>query len=259
MRTGFIFIDDAICIKKGCNEIAVRQFNWSVGTKFCLCPRHQKEAILAENAFAVFEKDEWNQDKIRERDEQLRRRVTRCGLPRSVVEVLQITPQKPDGKLNMTSSFKPVGELVLNFLKAFDQGVLVLSGANGIGKSVAAGWAAWSTRGRFVPRSEWAKLTTWDKDHAEMLEYIEHNGVLVLDEVLQKADYKEGPESMRVLNMIVCERHDNRRPTILTTRSDKESFFHALGNDILDRAREFQTSFGSGFHAVEGRSLRGRI
>ena len=73
------FIDDAKCIK--CDETAIRQFTWSIGTKFCLCPRHQFEAIETEKAFNVFDDDIFEEQKNKEATEKFNRRVIRCGLP----------------------------------------------------------------------------------------------------------------------------------------------------------------------------------
>ena len=249
------FIDDADCIK--CGDAAIRQFTWSVGTKFCLCPRHHAEAIEAEKAFDVFQNDVLNEDAFKQKSEKLRKRIARCGLPESVVEALDITAQSEGGELGDHTKPNQTLETVLRFMKCERRGVLVLSGPNGIGKSCAAALVAWRSRGRFIKRSEWSKLTTWDKDHDEMMEMIECPGVLVLDEVLQRSEGGDSAEAMRVINLITTERHDSRRGTIITSRSGKETFFHRLGNDILDRSREFQAVGGSGFVELNGRSFRG--
>lgn len=249
------FIDDAECIK--CGDTAIRQFRWSVGTKFCLCPRHHEEAVEAEKAFEVFQNDVFNEDAFKEQSEKLRRRIARCGLPESVVEALDIKPTNEGGELGDHTKPSETLSTVLRFLKCERRGVLILSGPNGIGKSCAAALVAWRSRGRFIKRSEWSKLTTWDKDHDEMMEMIECPGVLVLDEVLQRSEGGDSAEAMRVINLITTERHDARRGTIITSRSSKETFFNRLGNDILDRSREFQAVGGSGFVELMGRSFRG--
>mgnify|MGYP003628794047 CR=1 FL=1 len=249
------FIDNADCIK--CGDVAIRQFNWSVGTKFCLCPRHHGEAIEAERAFDEFKGDVFNEDAFRIEAEKLGKRIARCGLPSSVVEALGITTQDQAAQLGDHSDPSESVAAVLRFVKCDRRGVIVFSGPNGIGKSCAAALGAWRSRGRFVKRSEWSKLTTWDKDHGEMMEMIDSAGILVLDEVLQRSEGGDSAEAMRVINLITTERHDARRGTIITSRSSKEVFFKRLGNDILDRSREFEAVGGSGFVDLLGRSYRG--
>ena len=249
------FIDDAKCVK--CGEVAIRQFPWTVDTKFCLCPRHHVKAVETEKAFNVFEDDIFDEEKNKEEADKLRRRIVRCGMPQSVIEALGIEVKNQKGELGDPRNPNETLAAVLSFLRCDRRGVLVLSGPNGIGKSCAAALAAWRSRGRYVKRSEWSKMTTWEKDHDELMEMIQLPGVLVLDEVLQRSEGGDSAESMRVINMITSERHDGRRGTIITSRSSKEIFFHRLGNDILDRSRELQSVGGSGFITLTGRSYRG--
>jgi len=250
-----MFVDDARCIK--CDDVAIRQLSWTVNTPYCLCQSHHEEAVEVEKVFEQIDEG-WSTEKTdTEDDEKLTRRLVRVGLTTSIKNTLGINSKTPDGYLSLTSSFQHVGNAVTRYLDARPQGVLVLSGSNGTGKSTAAGFAAWRSKGRFVPRSEWIKLTTWEKDEADIHALVYQYGVLVLDEVLQSTSFGDSTETMRVLNIVCTERHDNHRATILTTRSTKEMFFDRLGNDILDRSREFASSGGSGFVEANGKSLRG--
>ena len=82
------------------------------------------------------------------------------------------------------------------------------------------------------------------------------HGTLVLDEVAQKGSSYESPESIKIVNMIACERHDAKRSTILTTRRTKREFFDIFENDVLDRTRAHEILCGSGFFNLKGKSLR---
>tara|TARA_R100001230_G_scaffold16721_1_gene7699 strand:+ start:12792 stop:13535 length:744 start_codon:yes stop_codon:yes gene_type:complete len=247
MKVDFMFIDDAPCIVEGCGQTAVRQLRWSVGTKFCLCPDHRDEEIRKEQVF-----DPFFEPKGYENEKKFKNRVLRSGLPEHLLGLLGVSARNMD-----PCGLKETDSLVhaRNLVKAHPQGVMVLSGHNGIGKSIAGAYAAWVSRGRFLRRSEWSSLTTWSKDIDELTELRDYPGVLVFDEVLQKSEARESPEVVKALNIVVCERHDIGKPTLLTTRASKGEFWRVFDNDIMDRSRQFEPK-GSGFIEIEGSSLR---
>ena len=246
MKMRETLVHDAQCVIDGCDAAAITQLNWSVGTKFCLCPHHHALAVERESVFDAFKPDQQ-----RAEDPRYRSRVLRSGIPIQTLDLLRISQDNPDGSPENTMSIRAVTKHN-NQLK---QGVMVLSGFNGIGKTTAGCYGAWISRGRFMRRSEWAKLTTWEKDADELLELRDYPGTLVLDEVGQSG---EAPESIKVVNIVACERADIGRSTLLLTRMTKGAFYNLFGNDILDRCRAYEKTAGSGFFEIQGSSLRGR-
>ena len=237
------------CIIDGCGVKSIKLIRGFENTPFCLCPEHHAEAVRKEKIFQVFE------DKRKDPQAMARweNRKKRSGVTVDAFDVLGISIDKPEPlPLNTTESMK----ICQLHEKASPQGVVILSGHNGIGKSIAAQWCAWKSRGRFLKRSEWCQLTTWEKDADEVYELINQHGTLVLDEVAQKGSSYESPESIKVVNMIACERHDAKRSTLLTTRRTKKEFFDIFENDLLDRSRAHELLCGSGYFHIKGQSLR---
>ena len=240
-----MFVDDAKCVIDGCSATAIRQLRWSVGTKFCLCPHHHAIAVDREKVFDAFTPEQ------KKDDPRFKSRVLRCGVPGEILNLLKITQDNYDGEPKNTTAIRAV----VKHHKELKQGPLVLSGFNGVGKTTAGAYVAWLSRGRFMRRSEWARLTTWEKDADELLELRDYPGSLVLDEVGQSG---EASETVKVVNIIACERADLGKSTVLLTRLDKGDFYHLFGNDILDRCRSYQKTAGSGFFTINESSLRGR-
>ena len=239
------FVDNAPCVSPNCDQTAIRQFKWSVGTKFCLCPKHSNEEIKKESYFDVFD-----QDKIDAKRKKISNKLLRSGIPEQMVGPLDILNDCIG--IQNTEAVNVAAEHV----KAENQGVLIFSGHNGVGKSFAGAFLAWRSRGRYLRKSDWSSLTTWSKDYDDIIEYRDTGGTLVFDEVLQNS--AESPETIKALNMIACERHDLGRSTLLITRADDNEFYRVFGNDMLDRARQHSKErfHGSGFISLKGRSRR---
>jgi len=240
-------VTKAPCVE--CGEESVDILRGFEGSKFCLCPSHKSAALQNERYFDAFKDDTIDSGD----SDRFKRRISRSGLTESIMDAIRLSNANQDPTLEKVTE---ASRVVDRFSKQTQQGVLILSGFNGVGKSVAAGWAAWVSRGRFLPRSEWGHLTTWDRDADEILELRECGGVLVLDEVLTRSEGGESKEAIKVVDLIACERHDRRRPTIITTRATKNEFYRVMNNDILDRSREFSLTGGSGFIETKGASLR---
>tara|TARA_R110002051_G_scaffold58024_1_gene107039 strand:+ start:8879 stop:9631 length:753 start_codon:yes stop_codon:yes gene_type:complete len=248
-RANFASLTHAACVVDGCGLKSIKILSGFEATDFCLCPAHHAEAVKKEKIFNVFE------DKTKDPQAVARfeNRKKRSGLSADAFDVLGISIDKPEPlPLNTTEAMK----ICQHHEKANPQGTLIISGFNGIGKSIAAQWCAWKSRGRFLKRSEWCQLTTWEKDSDEVFELMNQHGTLVLDEVAQKGSSYESPESIKIVNMIACERHDAKRSTILTTRRTKREFFDIFENDVLDRTRAHEILCGSGFFNLKGKSLR---
>jgi hypothetical protein len=240
-------ITRAPCVECGEESVDI-MIGWE-GSKFCLCPNHKSVAMQNEAYFDTFKDETQNSND----SDRFKRRMIRCGLTESIMDAIGLSSNNTDPDLDTRTD---AARRVKTFNSQLKQGVLVLSGFNGVGKSVAAGWASWKSRGRFMPRSEWGHLTTWERDADEILDLREGSGVLVFDEVLGRSEGGDSKEAMKVVDLIACERHDRRRATIITTRANKNEFYRAFNNDMLDRSREFSLVGGSGFIEVEGASLR---
>lgn len=248
-KAEFGCLTHAPCVVEGCGRKSIKILKGFEATKFCLCPEHHAEEVRKEKVFKVFEDKSKDPQAVARWDN----RKKRSGLTLDAFDVLGITIEKPEPLPLDTTEAMKIARL---HEKASPQGTLVLSGFNGVGKSIAAQWCAWASRGRFLKRSEWCQLTTWEKDADEVYELINQHGTLVLDEVAQKGSSYESPESIKVVNMIATERHDAKRSTILTTRCTKREFHDIFENDILDRSRAHELLCGSGFFHLKGKSLR---
>jgi hypothetical protein len=241
-KLDFGLVTGAVC--QGCEEIVPHMFKFLVNTPACLCVDCLREAKEKEELEGLGSEEEKKDDDKRAR-EALRKRFNRSGLPSSVALALGISVDntRPDlsGKGDIIDATK-------EFVGQKRRGILVLSGHNGIGKSVCAGWASWVTRGRFIRRSEWSLLQSFGDSIEEVREIISLPGVVTLDECCAMTSASDSPQSIRTISMIAGERHDSGvGGTIITTRSDKKTFDLSYGNDMLDRMLHFRDSGGSGW------------
>jgi len=135
-------------------------------------------------------------------------------------------------------------------------GLLVLSGQAGCGKTVAASWWLW----RFVMEvGNWrwtdfgpkflfraplfataTRLTRWPRFDAGRMTQLHEASRLVVDDL--GAEYMDEKGAfMAFLDELVNERYANRRPTIFTTNLLAEDFRNRYGGEkgrIADRIRE---------------------
>jgi hypothetical protein len=248
-KAHFGMLTHAPCTIDGCGVKSIKLIRGFEGTPFCLCPHHHAEAVRKEKIFSVFDDKSKNPEAVG----RFTTRKKRSGLTDDAFDVLGITIENPNPiPLKTTDAMR----IIQDHEKASPQGTIILSGFNGVGKSISAQWCAWQSRGRFLKRSEWAQLTTWEKDADDVFELINQHGTLVIDEVAQRGSSNESPESIKVVNMIACERHDNKKSTVITTRANKSEWLNIFENDVLDRSRQHEISCGSGFFTLSGRSLR---
>lgn len=147
--------------------------------------------------------------------------------------------------------------------------MLVLSGAPGCGKTVAAAaWlvgfvrdkANWKPDGfdDKTPRFRWhrpvwvtaARLARWERYDEEKMDELLKTPRLVVDDL--GGEYMDkGGFYASLLDEIVNERQAASRPTVLTTNLDAEAFKARYGERIVDRIRE-----GGRFVACGNKSMR---
>ena len=73
------------------------------------------------------------------------------------------------------------------------------------------------------------------ESEAKVLNEVTAARLLVLDEI---GECRESEWEGKVLANIVCQRHDDRRDTILISNQPTESFLRSVGDSITDRIAE---------------------
>lgn len=149
-----------------------------------------------------------------------------------------------EGKIQQT-------EAIVKLTQA-PQGLTVLSGLPGCGKTVAAshwiyGWAMnpqnWdvdATPARLRGRMLWvtaAKLSRWPKYDEEQMRKLLGADRLVIDDMgVEYLDEKGAYLSL--LDEVLNARYDGMRPTVMTTNLDAQTFKERYGVRLADRIRE---------------------
>lgn len=192
-----------------------------------------------------------------ERDERERpyRRLSDCGVPRRVVDVLR--SHQPTAAVSRVTRW--VDE------RATDPSswCLVLSADKGLGKSVAAG--LWLLRAEpssptFVgkagtverlpawwPISRFARVEGYDGKFDALCN---HPGPVVLDDL--GSEYLDGKGwFLQALDAFVDARYAEYRPTLITTNLTADQFKARYSERVADRLRE-----GGSFYEFRGASMR---
>lgn len=118
--------------------------------------------------------------------------------------------------------------------------LLVLVGARGIGKSLAAAWAVAQGprrggRALWVQATELAAMEFYG-EAGQRLEAVRRCGLLVVDEV--GAGEVGRPESWGPrIESVLCSRHDRDLDTLVTSNMSKEEFVRSHDERVLDRLR----------------------
>ena len=241
-------LTDEECQSCGEKIPAVFAFLVERGEAFCrIC------GLKNENMIQSFE-NKMKEDQTADNERRFKARIEKCNLPESIIKALDIRLKNQDVRLE--------GKLGTSLEKYLDcgsggvRGALVLSGDNGVGKSVAAGFLAYRSNGAFLARSEWMRLNAFGENGKDLDAVIAEPGIIALDEVLAQTKAGDSDASVRIVNTIACERHDKGRGTVITTRANKEMFAEAYGNDIIDRTRQYVDRCGSGWLGIKGKSRR---
>lgn len=183
-------------------------------------------------------------------DDALRLRSTefvRCGVPEVIAHASFdnfICRTQEDGE-NLSSARR---------FAAAQKGFLVLLGSVGNGKShlAVAVARALGCRFRFITQAGLLKKLrdTYRNDKAEdVVEACKRVRLLILDEVGLSVG---GKDEFPMLHEILAERHNSKKPTVITTNLDREALEEVLGERLTDRLTQ------SGFKLLKfsGESLR---
>jgi len=180
-------------------------------------------------------------------------KLGRIGIPVSIRNALKLNVRNLEPELG-----GGLGESLAKYVSASLRGLVVLSGDNGVGKSTAAAWCAYMASqgaGRFLGRAKWMSMTTWGESGKEVEGLIQFPGVVVFDEVCASGA-GDPIASIRIVTTVACQRHDQGKGTVLTTRASKQMFDQTYGNDVLDRTRAYVDTCGSGWITMKGKSRR---
>lgn len=117
--------------------------------------------------------------------------------------------------------------------------IVVLSGTNGVGKTVAAAW--WAMRApiapMFVRASTFARAPRYGSDDAVTKARWISAPALVLDEL--GAEFLDGIGSLKVdIDELVDTFYGDGRPLVITTNMPSAVFAERLGERVVDRIRE---------------------
>lgn len=132
---------------------------------------------------------------------------------------------------------------------------LVLAGAIGRGKSVAASW--WLLDGPWPAKHDplfvsSARLARWERYDNAAMDRLLLASKLVIDDLGEEFNDTKG-NFLAVLDETVSDRISNRRPTVITTNLDVAKFRERYGERITDRIK------GAGrWVAFTGDSFRGK-
>lgn len=132
-----------------------------------------------------------------------------------------------------------------------NRSVLVLSGAAGCGKTVAAAWwaCAQRTAATFVRATAFASSSRYDRETRDR--WLKASA-LVLDDL--GAEYIDAKGSLLTdLDELVDTFYGDRRPLLITTNLEKTAFKARYGERITDRIRECGV-----WKALTGESMRGK-
>lgn len=133
-----------------------------------------------------------------------------------------------------------------------NQGICVLSGPPGVGKTVAVTWWAWkhTKKCRFLRSTSFASSSRYDREQRE--EWF-HSGALILDDL--GSEYADAKGNFLVdLDELVDVFYGDKRTLLITTNLTAEDFKTRYGERVTDRLRECGT-----WLSVKGTSLRRKL
>lgn len=182
-------------------------------------------------------------------------RLRRAGVPARHLRVLLGLPDL-EGVVVHYDPARPPARTVASWRRS-KHATLVLGGAMGVGKSLAACWlidqgprrpyphpdgydlADWpdALRPRYVHAGQLARLSTYGRaGAASEVETLERCALLVIDEV-GGVDVGQAATWIARLDALVSVRADNEMDTVLTTNLTAAEFAATYGERVLDRMR----------------------
>lgn len=174
-------------------------------------------------------------------------RLTYTGLrgETRIVEALGLAKDNPEPELapGKKKHLRAVSAAT-DYFGAAKRGLLIIAGPSGTGKSTAAGWLAWRTHGRFLPRTDWSGIETRGRDKSRLAWVKGHAGAVVLDDafVVRPGDRAGDSDwEQEAVFQIAVHRHEAGLATVITTNATLEDFRHVYGTRgeaLLRRARD---------------------
>lgn len=236
---------DAICAQ--CGDEA-RTIPILVGEPECLCLGCAEQARRATHTPSTPSSGEPSS----EEQAAHAARLERTGLAgrAKIIEALGLAPDGGELDTKRPQSALASRAVVRYLASTRARSTLVLAGPSGRGKTIAAAWAAWESRGSFWPRSQWSRLGRREAS-ADADWLARAPGVVVLDDVLAVgagSEAKDASADVEVLFRIVGDRHEAGLATILTTQADErelELAYGSRGSAILRRAKDGQDLSGA--------------
>ena len=126
---------------------------------------------------------------------------------------------------------------------------LVLAGAKGSGKTVAACEAIYAAYGRFAPVADLVRAGQYN---TEALDELASAGLLVLDDL--GTEYVDAKGFfLASLDWLVNARYSNEKATIITTNLPAKAFAERYGERVADRLRE-----AGQYVEIADQSMRGK-
>lgn len=126
--------------------------------------------------------------------------------------------------------------------------ILLLAGAVGRGKSVAAAWAVDQTRGRFVDAADIVQASVYDASHWRGLFL---HGLLAIDELGAEALDQAGWGVAKLYDLVNGRLSEDRRTILCTNLAPREFIARYPDQRLRDRLKAY-----GAFHVAKGESLR---
>lgn len=162
--------------------------------------------------------------KMEERALAERRRLEAIGLPADVIRLFH-------EELSATACLARV--------RSEQDVLLVLAGAPGAGKTVAACWAFRAADGIFLRA---AKLARWDRYDMDAMDSLLETNLLVIDDL--GSEFLDGKGNfMAIFDEVIADRSENLRRTIMTANMTADVFRERYGERVADRIRKYGAYF----------------
>lgn len=145
-----------------------------------------------------------------------------------------------------TETEKNIYQKVCNFVSQdHNEGVLLLTGAKGTGKTHLGAAAIRDTQGRYISMEDLIykveSSLNFKSPQTEEEVFNDYSTVkfLVIDEVGRSLKREK---EIEILSYILRKRYDNQLPTIVISNLEKKVLMKNLGEAVVDRLREIATS-----------------
>lgn len=159
---------------------------------------------------------------IAEERRLLKERLEASGMPRGALEVLT-------GAMEPTEATQAVDEWLPS-----ERRLLLLSGGVGCGKSVAAAYAIFRARGRWLYAPNIAKVASFGDEQAQAMAKLRTAKLLVVDDLGAEFSQTTGWGRTELANLIV-DRYEDALRTVITTNLDAKAWRAYADDRLRDR------------------------